>query len=130
MNYGIQYLAHLVQIKNDLNRKRRRLYHLAWPTAKYKVKEYNIWETQVEIKPKRHKTFTKTYAKKMYKLTQLEMKAMTAEMSRARKEINARLVWTSHGAISAIECGEQRYDIKIIARLAELYKADAIFLGD
>ena len=51
-------------------------------------------------------------------------------MRKARKEINARLVWSDHGAIDRIECGEQKFRAKDIAKLAELYKADAILLGD
>jgi len=124
MNYGIQYLAHLVQIKNDLNRKRRRFYHLANPSAR------NDRQRQYGTRSLPHKSFSREYAKEMYKLAKLEMKAMTPEMRRARKEINASLTWTSHGAIGYIIYNDQRYTMREVARFAELWRADAILLGE
>ena len=119
MNYGIQYLCHLVQTKNDLNRRRRRFYSIVNP--RYELKDKPMRKVYHE-----HPEF----AEKMYKQPQKEMKAMTATMRAARKELNAWFKWGYSHNILWIDIGESRYDVDQIARLAELYKADAILLGD
>jgi len=135
MNYGIQYVCYLVHKKNELNRKRRRFYSIINPRKRY-VREppsihfaYGVC-VEVKTKRKRRVPITKAYAKKMYRATQREMKAMTAEMRRARKEINARYVWSDHGAIKWIETDEQNYMPDLIARLSDMWEADAILLGE
>ena len=128
MNYGIQYLCHLVQTKNDLNRKRRRFYSILNVRTKYLGQDANGKAMIAEYAM--HMAYTREMAEAGYRQAQADMKAMTPEMRVARKEINARFVWSDHGAISHIECGEQKYYPEQIARLAELYKADAILLGD
>ncbi|CAM6003947.1 unnamed protein product [Sphagnum balticum] len=77
-----------------------------------------------------HFAYSKMEAAAGYRKAKEDMKAMTAEMKEARKELNAKFIWSDHGAISAIVCGDHRYSPEEIARLAELYNADAILLGD
>ncbi|CAM6003868.1 unnamed protein product [Sphagnum balticum] len=124
VNYGIQRLAHLVQTKNDLNRKRRRFYALLYPRHKRELMSGHY------IREDMHFAYSKMEAAAGYRKAKEDMKAMTAEMKEARKELNAKFIWSDHGAISAIVCGDHRYSPEEIARLAELYNADAILLGD
>ena len=150
MNYGIQYLCHLVQTKNDLNRKRRRFYNLINPGHKsYKlaaddrtrlkklkqaekkgIAEWSHTYDWLRVPNSIPCAYTKAYVQSAYKKAQREMKAMTPEMRRVRKVIGARFRWGDSGNIQSVECGEQTFYPKDIARLAELYKADAILLGD
>jgi hypothetical protein len=145
MNYGIQYLCYLVQKKNDLNRKRRRYYYAINPGLRKQYIpnarventgdfELNSSECNVFVYvPRRRKrgSVTKRQAKKLYKQTQKEMKSMTPEMRKVRKEINARLVWSAHGAIKGIYVGDNEYyDYAVVARYSDLWEADAILLGD
>jgi hypothetical protein len=128
MNYGIQYVCWLVHKKNELNRKRRRFYHILNSRQKY-VEGYDgvlrpVW------KKRRRVPITKAYARKMYKVTKEEMKAMTAEMRKARKEINAQYIWSSWGAIKRVEVGDEVYAPDLIARMSDMWEADSILLGD
>jgi hypothetical protein len=66
----------------------------------------------------------------MYENTKQDMKAMTKDMRALRVEMGAQFVWSDHGAISFLKCGETTYSPKQIAKLAELYHADGILLGD
>ena len=75
MNYGIQYLCHLVQRKNDLNRKRRRFYALMRTKRKYLGQDAKGQYMYADYAP--HKSFSPEFASLMYHNTQIEMKAMT-----------------------------------------------------
>jgi len=130
---GLFYLAHLVQTKNDLNRKRRRFWNLAF------VKRRFYWEvprtsnsgSRIACKEvKLPKAYTYESAKQGYKQAKLEMKEMTQQMREVRKEIGARFHWDANGAINSIELDNKRYYKQEITRLAECYLADAILLGD
>lgn len=129
---GLFYLAHLVQTKNDLNRKRRRFWNLAFNTHRYYQQRYvdgsrgNFRCVEVKLP----KAFTKATAQQGYILAKMEMKAMTALMRKTRKEFDARFEWSDHGAIRAIHLCGKRYNEAEIAKLAECYNADKILLGD
>ena len=125
MNYVLQHLAHLVQIKNELNRKRRRFYHLYHDEIRCTKAGGAIY-----YKRKTHKSFSYKYARAMYNKTKQEMKSMTQEMRETRKLIDASLVWSSWGEILAIRHGDHWYRRLEIEFLAEQYKADKILLGD
>lgn len=128
MNAQLLYLAYLVSIKNDLNRKRRRFYCMMADMYDYKEK-----------KPE-HKLFTKAYVTDMYKQTQREMREMTPLMRQVRKEAGAYLIWGSGGQILGIENSEQHYYFDLyhshgnaarnISELIEMYHVDTILLAD
>lgn len=144
MNYGIQYLCHLVQTKNDLNRRRRRFcalmstgterfaLHEGDPRVKAgkTYKAYNADHHWFFMPKPMHVAYSKKECERGYRQAQLDMKAMTPEMRRARKEINARFRWSDHGAISWIEVGNEKLYPEQIKRFAELYQADKILLGE
>ena len=75
---GLQRLIYLCQIKNDLNRKRRRFYYLQGDKA-----------------------FPNAF--KSYRKCQTEMKAMTQGMRKMRVEMGVRFIWSNGGLINAIE---------------------------
>ena len=126
---GLYYLAHLVQTKNDLNRRRRRFYAIANGLMHRAWRGRSCPDSSgVHYKP--HKSFPRKYAQAMYKQTKEEMKAMTAHMRATRTEIKAEFEWTNHGAIHSIKLDNKRYLAKEIARLAECYLADKILLGE
>lgn len=116
IGYGIQYVAHLVHVKNEINRKRRRF--------------YNLFNNRSKLSRKMKKLYPKAYARHMYEQAKLEMKAMTLEMRRARLEVGARFRWSNHGAISCIDHDGKRYREDDISKLSQLYLADSIILGD
>lgn len=115
MNYGIELLCHLVQTKNDINRKRRRFY------AMIRSNTYG------ESNP--HKSYTVDSAREGYIKAKAEMRAMTPAIKLACKEINAHLVWSDHGAIDCIDIGNLTLRPWQIKEYAELYQADEILLG-
>ena len=121
---GLFYLAHLVQTKNNLNRKRRRFWNLAFTRQRFSTFSAS-W-----IEVKLPKAFTYKMAEQGYKLAKVEMKDMTKHMRATREEIDARFEWTCGSAISAILLDGKRYSEKEIAKLAECYLADKILLGD
>ena len=130
MNYALQHLAHLVQVKNELNRKRRRFYCINNNFKRIDVSVTTTPSYRWEYKYVKHKAFTRTFAKKQYKLAQKQMKEMTAKMKELKKHCGAKLVWGGSGNIKAIRVGDDWYELKDIARQAELYTVDRILLGD
>ena len=74
---NIQKLIYLCQIKNDLNRKRRRFYYLQGDKA-----------------------FPNAF--KSYRKCQTEMKAMTQGMRKMRIEMGVKFIWSDGGLIAAI----------------------------
>lgn len=137
MNYALQYLCHLVQVKNEINRKRRRAYNWAFTTHRYYTKYkpddaygYPIRVSSRRVEVKLPKAFTREDMRRAYENAKVEMKAMTMEMSKVRKDAGARLIWGDSHNIQAIQYGGRILELEEIARLAELYKADKILLGE
>jgi hypothetical protein len=130
MNYALQHLAHLVQVKNDLNRKRRRFYYIANPRDHIKLEYTSSGPCYRHTKGQVHYAYSKMEAIEGYENAKREMKAMTPLMREVRLSTGARLCWTDGGSICAIECGDEKYYLPEIARMADLYKADHILLGD
>lgn len=94
----------MVQKKNDLNRKRRRFYYI-WSA----LAGNQYYKREFGAKRPKHKSFTMRSARDGYDQARLDMKAMTAEMRAARKELNVVFDWSDHGSIKAIYInGEQR----------------------
>ncbi len=100
MVHNIQRLIYLCQIKNDLNRKRRRFY--------YYMSHYDrrVWNSDtneyISIEaPVKH--ITLWHAKRGYRKAQRDMKAMTKEMRAMRLDMGARIIWGESGNIIAIE---------------------------
>ena len=130
MKYGIQYLCHLVETKNSLNRRRRRFRAIARPSSRHVFKLSPMfgdhWE---ELPPKpEHKTISFKYAEKMYRITQLEMISMTKEMRALRTELGVKFNWTDRGTIGSIKFEGTKLDLPMIALLARDYRADSILL--
>jgi hypothetical protein len=138
---GLYYLAHLVGLKNNLNRERRRFYSLLNPRARwFKVTQsdptfdhslahgsdhyYRLVESACRLR-----TFSKRAATKGYKNAQREMKEMTAHMRKVREEIGAQFVWGDSGNIQAIILDNKWYRVSDIEALANQYEADEILLG-
>jgi len=130
MNYALQRLAHLVQIKNELNRKRRRFYYIANPRNHTKLQHASSGPWYKHAKAQIHYAYSKMEAIAGYENAKRKMKAMTPLMREVRLSTGARLCWTDGGSICAIDCGDKRYHLGEIARMAELYEADRILLGD
>lgn len=98
MNNSLQYLIYLCQVKNDLNRKRRRFYYYMNVQEPIWNKDFQRWERTFEA-PK-HISYEE--AKRGYKLAQTQMKAMTSEMRQIRLVNGVKFIWTNHGAIGHI----------------------------
>lgn len=124
MSHSIQYLAHLVQTKNALNRKRRRFYaSMSEPRLRRRSNNTNYRSGPLRV-------YTKKEAMLGYRNAQAEMKAMTKHMRAVRTELNAKFEWSDGGSITTICLEGKRYSEKEMASLAASYKADAILLGD
>lgn len=109
---GLQRLLYLCQIKNDLNRKRRRFYY--------------IWSDLAGLayRPKpgvrKHKSFTVESARIGYIKAQTAMKSMTRDMRKMRVDCGVRFIWNDGGLISAIELGSgKRIEQKSFKRYYE-----------
>ena len=137
MNYALQYLCHMVQVKNEINRKRRRAWNWAFTTHRW----YNDYAQNLEygyltrtssrrVEVKLPKAFTRAEMKMAYEKAKEEMKAMTKEMSKVRKDAGARLIWGTNGNIQGVMYGNKYLTLPEVARLAELYNADKILLGE
>lgn len=96
MNNSLQYLIYLCQVKNDLNRKRRRFYYYMSVQEPVWNKDFQRWERTFEA-PK-HISYEE--AKLGYKLAKTQMKAMTYEMRQLRLSNGVKFMWNSSGAIS------------------------------
>ena len=95
MNSSLQYLIYLCQIKNDLNRKRRRFYYYMNVQEPTWNKDFQRYERAFEA-PK-HISYEE--AKIGYKLAQTQMRAMTYEMRQIRLANNFRFIWNDSGSI-------------------------------
>ncbi len=131
---GLFYLAHLVQVKNNLNRERRRFAEIINPSRRCylngkRVPTFEMWRNNAVCVRAIHKGFSKRAAQRGYKNAQKEMKAMTAHMREVRTELGARFMWGWSSNIQAIILENKRYNAKDIARLADWYLADSILLG-
>lgn len=128
MNYALQRLAHLIQVKNELNRKRRRFYCIANNRVLVDYDDHH--HMSYKWKYVKHKSFTKKFANTQYRLIQQQMKSMTPEMRELRKQCGASIIWGCSGNIQGIKISDKRYLLDHVSRLAELYHADKILLGD
>lgn len=112
----LYYLAHLVMVKNDLNRKRRRFYALMNPGRESVLvhpadeKHYDPkWDFQnrgysfTHLPKPMHKAYSKMEAERGYRKAQRDMKAMTKHMRQVREELGAQFVWGSGGQIMGIK---------------------------
>lgn len=118
---SIHYLAHLVMVKNNLNRKRRRFWALMNPGHEsVKVhpsdKRYDPkWDFQNQgyshdrIPRPMHKAYSKMEAELGYRKAQSDMKAMTKHMRKLREELGAKFIWGSGGQISGIKFEGKTY---------------------
>jgi len=120
---NLYYLAHLVEVKNGINRRRRRFYNLMNPgtehiklrdddarAIKYR-EEYKLKHPDFAYDFPVHHVYPKTMhpayslmdAKAGYLQAQQEMKSMTAYMRRIRTELGASFIWGDSGNIIAIK---------------------------
>lgn len=94
---SLQRLIYLCQIKNDLNRKRRRFYY-------YLRAGLERRRVGFENRPvKKH--IDVAFATKGYRQAQKDMKAMTQEMRKMRIDCGVRFIWNDGGLIEAIQTG-------------------------
>lgn len=128
MNYSIQYLAHLVHKKNELNLRRRRFWNLAYANHRWKT----IAEPSIGVAGKYQKIHLKLpkcfsedfYAVKGYEQAKRDMRAMTKHMREVRKELGASFTWDNSGNIQFIEIDEYAMDITEINIVAWQYGLD------
>jgi hypothetical protein len=136
MNMG--YMFHLVQTKNDLNRKRRRFHAIMRGIHHYiqlherdrraeKVKDHG-WGKYITLVTM-HPAYSKMQAKRGYERTKQEMKSMTEHMREVRKCLKAKYIWDDRGAIHSVVVEGKRYYEKDIKRLALSYIAESILLN-
>lgn len=139
MNYSLYYLAHLVCIKNELNRKRRRFYTLM---SEPRWRTRGKGPDREAYQEKRHPAYTKERAKLGYEMAKLQMKAMTRLIREVRLNLGARLMWGDSGNIQAIKHEGKTYNARApirhemgfmvytgpneIAALAEHHKVEEI----
>lgn len=142
---GLFYLGHLVYLKNQLNRRRRRFYSLMnpepirIPIEPKNVKHFKNAHSYTNYQGKKlamlvmqkpmHPLYSIVDATAGYEKAKLDMKSMTAHMRQIRTEIGANLIWGDSGNIQAIELDNKRYGPKEIQRLHECYIADEILLA-
>ena len=133
------YLMHLVQTKNDLNRKRRRFYSIMSGNKCYirlheKDKRYEKsrdWANYGHhiVVVDFHPAFSKVDAKRGYEQAKKDMKAMTKHMKEVRKALGAKYFWDWRGAIAGVRYEGNYYNEKQIAVYAMKYRAESILLG-
>lgn len=132
-------MMHLIQTKNDLNRKRRRFYSIMSGRRDYvrihpedkkykKEKDYGWGHMMTVIHS--HPAYSKSDGKRGYEKTKQEMKAMTKLMREVRKELEAQYHWDNRGAIHSVSYRGVRYYEQDIARLAKHYRAEQILMGE
>jgi hypothetical protein len=125
---GLYYLAHLVRLKNNLNRERRRFYKMMNPKFKLIPRASGIYWCLAYIKVPIKRTVPLRFSKAGYNNARREMKAMTAHMRQVREEIGARFAWGDSGNIQAIILENVWYKTSDIEVLANHYEADQILL--
>jgi hypothetical protein len=135
---NLLYLMHLVQMKNDLNRKRRRFYHIWRGTQSYvrlhqedkryrKEKDYGYGQHMcIES---HHPAFSKMEGKRGYEKAKKDMKAMTKHMREVRLAVGATYCWDDRGAIRHVLHEGKYYSETEIALLALKYRAENILMG-
>lgn len=132
------YLMHLVQTKNDLNRRRRRFYHimrgrvehvkLDKEDRRYNPKKdygYGMWYSTKHS----HPAYSHIEGKRGYEKAKRDMKAMTKHMREVRTALGVKFNWDSRGAIHSV-----RYEGKIIREeainvYATIHRANNVLLG-
>jgi hypothetical protein len=122
----LYYLAHLVSTKNNINRRRRRFWHLM-PKTKWIGQDANKqWMTVTYASPR---PYAEGEAALGYANAKAEMKAMTPHMCEVRKEIGARTIWDSSGNIWAIKHEGKTYRAAEIEQMADWYLVEQAHLG-
>lgn len=118
MNTNIQRLIYLCQVKNDLNRKRRRFYYyMNKPHMKRKcdgskdkclavINKTGYPCRGYHYHPSGEKHIPVDMAMWGYHQAQKQMKAMTREMRSLRLELGATLIWSDWGAVAAVKVGD------------------------
>ncbi len=118
---SVEKLVFLVNMKNDLNRKRRRFYYYKRRDPIYKDRKPSHISSQE--------------GEDGYQLAKREMKAMTAEIRALRMELGARFVWDDNGRVAAIRFkANSKIDMKGIyardfKRWVDAYLVEGILLG-
>jgi hypothetical protein len=137
MNLG--YMMHLIQTKNDLNRKRRRFYAIMHGRKEYirlheqdkrYRKEKDYCNGHIITVVHFHPAYSKVEGKRGYQQTKEAMKAMTKHMKEVRIALRAKYHWDCRGAIHSVSYEGVRYHEKDIARLAKHYRAEKILVGE
>lgn len=127
--YSLQYLAHLVLTKNELNRRRRRFYSLI--NVRTKWIGYDANHKPMIAEYARHPAYTAEEASQGYNKACADMRAMTAHMRDVRKALGAKFKWAYAGwHVERIEMEGKRYNLDEIRELAKHYVVDSILLGE
>ena len=150
--YSIQYLCNLVEQKNELNRKRRRFWHLKrLETERIRVekdsetykslrrlgaKMIDAWsqtdfsnEVIAFVAKPLHPAFSLKYAEDMYWKTCARMRRMTKHMRKVRTELSARFTWSDSWSILEVKHEGRTYKAADIKRLANEYWAEQALLS-
>jgi len=121
----INLLVFLVAKKNDINRRRRRFYHIMASARKWDTTQSKL----VTIDSSEYKRGLAGYNR-----GKLEMKSMTPVIRKLRKELNARLIWGGSGNVCYILMGDLSIDCDDMPKYIDKLKADHavnnILLGD
>lgn len=142
---GLFYLGHLVYLKNQINRRRRRFHNLIDPGKDcididprdahlYDPKFINVWtnwhgQAEAYVIVPNPRFISKKKATSGYEQAKADMRAMTPEMRRVRKEIGVSLTWGNSGNIIGFRFENKWYGKQAIEELHENYVAERIMLG-
>lgn len=143
-SYALFYLAHLVTVKNELNRKRRRFNKLLnpgyehfrlheadprfkkeWATATAPHGEYYVRPYTFHTVPKpMHPAYSRKEAEQGYLKAAQDRRAMTRHMRDVCKFLSAKFTWDRSGYITQIKHEGNTYNLGDIDLLNEHYLAE------
>jgi hypothetical protein len=107
---SIERLVYLVDLKNQVNNKRRRFFKM---TVHPNIAIHDRY-----------------YAIERYELAKKEMKAMTEVISRVKKSLGARFQWNGGGMVTDIHLPDQpSINYVFFKKYINSYKAERILLG-
>jgi hypothetical protein len=124
--YNLNYLAYLVYMKNEVNKRRRRFRALGNPGYKCFVSQDN---TVHWFKNQMHPAYSVMDCKRGYEKAKRDMKALSPEIRRVCKALGAKLTWDAGHYIWSIRVSdEQVYYRPQIENMAVDHHIDTMIL--
>ena len=123
----INQLVYMVELKNDINRKRRRFYY--WGGDRKRSARSTITNKWYVYQPKSLNHIGKTSAWKGYMAAQTEGKKFMPQLRAACKELGVKLRWGDSGNIQAIYYNGETIEAHKFGRYIINFYTEAFLLG-